>query len=798
MAGRQYYDAYSWWKEDLKDEFQILLNPLLDKLDRRITIGQLKQYFEDSFSTGLPYISSVYTDGVSITGTGSVTDPLVATAGSNIYISDGILTTNRTLNGDGLNLNFENVKVKIKDTSILSFVDVNDISTNIIIPTYISSTDIEYTLPVDQGNGTTLLQNDGSGNLSWVTISNFSDTNWLNSNLTASINVQHNLDGNTFELNNGASNLLYFDPLQSSFGLGDAKLSFLSTEKGILDFSIDFCFKENVPGEQIETIINHKGVQIYNGTNGLNTGRGLFLHSFDNSAHILLRAPDNFISNIDFYLPTSFADTQILKVNGSGQLEFIDLFATSPIIYDADNFTFDFDQTVALDNVARTTVRKNSGTDTGSRRRLNFIEGSNVSITVADDSINEEVDITISSVGGGNNFAPTGAQYLTLDLDGTLTNERVFLPGENLSATNGGPNSNYTLSVDIGSLEVNVITDTPSTNQNNYNPTGWDSTYPNKSTIIRIEASESIIITGLEGGRAGRVAILQNCSDNLIILEHEGPTSSATNRFHFVYKGAFFLMPRQSINFVYDATYQQWVPMSRIDLDDMFTTFDDFYGGPPSALTTANVAGMWTAQISGTSSGVQDGSGSEANSGVIDFISGTAAGAILSLGSSSGSGSNLLNSNCTFLFLTRLGFVNIPTIAQDFKLAIGLHNRPISAYALTGINGCYWRYDRAVNATNWSYVTQNQFGSQTVVDSGIPVTTGQRIYGVYVPKNTYALFITSTSFANGYTITKQTTNMPSNTTPVGPYITHWRFAGTSSISTYRVDFLGVNVITEGR
>jgi hypothetical protein len=54
-----------------------------------------------------------------------------------------------------------------------------------------------------------------------------------------------------------------------------------------------------------------------------------------------------------------------------------------------------------LDAVARLKVRKNSGTDVGTRRRLNFIEGANVTLTVADDPTNEEVDVTIAAAGGG-------------------------------------------------------------------------------------------------------------------------------------------------------------------------------------------------------------------------------------------------------------------------------------------------------------------------------------------------------------------------------------------------------------
>lgn len=65
----------------------------------------------------------------------------------------------------------------------------------------------------------------------------------------------------------------------------------------------------------------------------------------------------------------------------------------------AADLTLDFDETVALGNNARVSVSKNSGATVGTRRRINFIEGSNVSLTVFDDAGNEEVDVTIASAG---------------------------------------------------------------------------------------------------------------------------------------------------------------------------------------------------------------------------------------------------------------------------------------------------------------------------------------------------------------------------------------------------------------
>lgn len=48
-----------------------------------------------------------------------------------------------------------------------------------------------------------------------------------------------------------------------------------------------------------------------------------------------------------------------------------------------------------------TTVRKNSGADIGTRPRLNFGETANVSLTITDDAVNDEIDITIAFSGGG-------------------------------------------------------------------------------------------------------------------------------------------------------------------------------------------------------------------------------------------------------------------------------------------------------------------------------------------------------------------------------------------------------------
>lgn len=53
-----------------------------------------------------------------------------------------------------------------------------------------------------------------------------------------------------------------------------------------------------------------------------------------------------------------------------------------------------------MSSIGNVAVDKNSsGTDIGVRRRINFIEGANVTMTVADDPLNNEIDVTIVAAG---------------------------------------------------------------------------------------------------------------------------------------------------------------------------------------------------------------------------------------------------------------------------------------------------------------------------------------------------------------------------------------------------------------
>ena len=126
-------------------------------------------------------------------------------------------------------------------------------------------------------------------------------------------------------------------------------------------------------------------------------------------------------SNITDFVEALGDATAALLTEGAG----IDL------VYDDVAGTLTIGLLSTLDANARVAVRKNSAGSVYTRRRLNFIEGTNVTITVADDAGSEEVDITIDAAGGGGTIAvqeqdgtPNVAAVNTVKVpNGTLTDE---------------------------------------------------------------------------------------------------------------------------------------------------------------------------------------------------------------------------------------------------------------------------------------------------------------------------------------------------------------------------------------
>lgn len=95
----------------------------------------------------------------------------------------------------------------------------------------------------------------------------------------------------------------------------------------------------------------------------------------------------NLVSDLAGKVPTTRTLTASAPITGGGDL--------------SANRSFGFDSSALLDNNARIKVDK-AGVGVGTRRELNFIEGSNITLTITDDSPNEKVDVTIAASGGGS------------------------------------------------------------------------------------------------------------------------------------------------------------------------------------------------------------------------------------------------------------------------------------------------------------------------------------------------------------------------------------------------------------
>ena len=85
-------------------------------------------------------------------------------------------------------------------------------------------------------------------------------------------------------------------------------------------------------------------------------------------------------------------------------------------------------------------IQKN-GSNVGSRSRINYIEGSNISITAADDIVNDRVNLTISSSGGsgpksgsvpGISFSVSGTSSVTFNTPYVNTNYSIVVTGESV------------------------------------------------------------------------------------------------------------------------------------------------------------------------------------------------------------------------------------------------------------------------------------------------------------------------------------------------------------------------------
>lgn len=92
---------------------------------------------------------------------------------------------------------------------------------------------------------------------------------------------------------------------------------------------------------------------------------------------------------------------------------------------------------------------------------------------------------------------------------------------------------------------------------NDYNPTGLET-----AAVLRLSTAASPALTGIAGGSAGRILILQNVGSIRIQYYSESVQSSAENRIsvpdRFIHSGTCFLRPKETVVLQYDGTISMW------------------------------------------------------------------------------------------------------------------------------------------------------------------------------------------------------------------------------------------------
>jgi hypothetical protein len=104
----------------------------------------------------------------------------------------------------------------------------------------------------------------------------------------------------------------------------------------------------------------------------------------------------------------------------------------------------------------RTVVQVDSGA--GSALKVGNVEDVNeISFTIVGSDLSCDVTdvgggkatVVLTHVSGGGGGAPTGASYVTMGLDGTLSAERVLTPGVGISVTDGGADKSVTIAASL-------------------------------------------------------------------------------------------------------------------------------------------------------------------------------------------------------------------------------------------------------------------------------------------------------------------------------------------------------------
>jgi hypothetical protein len=322
------------------------------------------------------------------------------------------------------------------------------------------------------------------------------------------------------------------------------------------------------------------------------------------------------------------------------------------------------------------------------------------------------------------------------------------------------------LSLSAGALSIPYGVITPTTTnarEDDYSPTGWPGTN-DVVKVIRITPNNTnniVSIGGLTNGTAGRiVTIVNDATDQLLILDHESPTSTATNRFKMQLQMSVFIMPGRDMTFLYTGT--RWSQMNpgqyaQLDLVDNMTSGNQTRG-------TANASTLFFHQGVGTGSGMRADAVGNFDLGGINADTGTTStgNTVGAISIRNGGAGNALNVNGQFpmVYLAAVGSLAAPTSLQDYTANVALEG---TSAGWSGL-GYIWKMPTFATtyAGVWEIDVTNTAGTLAVNVVTAVATTTKQYLGIFNHGNNgNATFFSSTdgiTYTAAYKFVRSTGN----------------------------------------
>ena len=274
-----------------------------------------------------------------------------------------------------------------------------------------------------------------------------------------------------------------------------------------------------------------------------------------------------------------------------------------------------------------------------------------------------------------------------------------------------------------------TVTDTTAGTVNDWAPTNWDGTQPNKAVQILWSPTDLAQVTGLTGGVQGRIAIITNALDStaasseLGIIIHEGSGSTAANRFTLPGRMPIFLMPGDSATFVYDDTPDRWRLVAAPTAGGLVASLSTSEGGTGDSYTNRSSTGAGTGASCQGGTYLATTSAQSPMLGTNQCDSGTTATGRAYAGSDP---AVITPGKGSALFLARIAVEALSTVGEEFQIFCGLHD---ASGGTSATDGLYWHYERTTS-TNWRYCTEDAT-AQNCTGAGLAVDTNYIWLGIF-------------------------------------------------------------------